>query len=73
MGNPALILREAKKRFSGGARLDDKNVQFLLLVDDLMLMAEKDEDMERNLTILDELMTEWKMKINWRKTKAMVL
>ena len=66
-------MREAKERFSGGIKLDGGNVQLLLFVDDLMLMAEKDEDMEKNLMILDEVMTEWKMKINWRKTKTMVL
>lgn len=38
-----------------------------------MMMAEKDEDSERNLRILDEVMTEWKMKINWGNTKAMVV
>ena len=51
------IPREAKERFSGGVKLDDRNVQFLLFAHDLMIMAEKDEDSERNLRILDEVMT----------------
>ena len=35
------ILREAKERFRGGVKLEDRNVQFLLFADDLMLVAEK--------------------------------
>ena len=31
-------------------------VQLLLFADDLMLVAEKDENMERNLKMLDEVM-----------------
>ena len=36
-----------------------------------MLVAE--EDVENNLRILDDVMAKWQMKINWRKTKAMVV
>lgn len=32
-------LREAKERFGGGVNLEEKHVQFLLFVDDLMPMA----------------------------------
>ena len=31
----------------------------------LMLMVEKDEDVKRNLKILEEVMIKWKMKMNW--------
>ena len=37
------------------------------------IMAEKDEDVERNLRILDEVVKEQKMKINWGKNIAMVV
>ncbi len=67
------ILREAKERFRGGVKLEDRNVQFLLFADDLMLVAEKEEDVESNLRILDGVMAKWQMKINWGKTKAMVV
>ena len=36
-------------------------------------MAEKEEDVERNLQTLDDVMAKWQMKINWEKTKAMVV
>ena len=67
------MLKKAKERFSGGVKLDYSNVQFLFFEDDLMVMAKKDEDIERNLRILDEVMTKWKMKINWGITKAKVM
>ena len=47
-------------------------IQFLLFMDDLMRMTEKDENIEENLRILDEMMTKWKMKISWEKTKLML-
>ena len=38
-----------------------------------MLVAEKEEDVECSLRILDNVMAKWQMKINWGKTKAMVV
>ena len=67
------IVREAKDRFSGGVKLEERKVQYLLFEDDLMLVAEKEEDVERNLQILDNVMAKWQMKINWGKTMAMVV
>ena len=67
------IVREAKERFSGGVKLEERKVQYLLFEDDLMLVAEKEEDVERNLQILDNVMAKWQMKINWGKTMAMVV
>ena len=45
-------------------KLEERNVQFLLFADDLMLVAVKKEDVERNLQILDNVMAKWQMKIN---------
>ena len=41
--------------------------------DDLMLATERDEDAERNIKMLEEVVTKWRMTINWGKTKAMVV
>ena len=38
-----------------------------------MLVSERDKDAERNVKVLDEVMKKWRMKIYWRKTKAMVV
>ena len=56
-------MREAKERFRGEVKLEERNVQFLLFVNDLMLVAEKEEGLESNLRILNEVMAKCKMKI----------
>ena len=38
-------------------------MQLLLFADDLMLVSE-DDDVEMNLSILEDVMAKWKMKIN---------
>ena len=45
------MLRKVKERFSGGVKLEERKVQFLLFTDNLMLVAKKEEDVERNLRI----------------------
>ena len=67
------IVREAKQRFDGGVEMETGTIQLLLFTDDLMLVAERDKDAERNVKVLDEVMKKWRMAINWRKTKAMVV
>ena len=61
------ILRELKERFSGDVKLEEGKVQFLLFADDLMLVAEKEEDVKANLWILDDVMAKRQMKTNWEK------
>ena len=39
----------------------------------LILAVEKDEDVERYLRMLDEVMDKWSMQINWKKTKVLKL
>ena len=67
------IVREARQKFVWGVQMEETVVQLLLFADDLMLMAENAEDAERNLRVLDEVMGKWKMRINWRKTKALTV
>ena len=38
-----------------------------------MLVAEKDDDMERNLRMLDQVMEKRRMKISWRKMKVLIV
>ena len=42
-----------------------------LFVDNLILVVKKDEVVERNLRMLDEVMNKWSMQINWKKTKVL--
>ena len=67
------IVREAMEKFVGEVQLEETMVQLLLFADDLMLVAEKDEDVERNLKTLDEGMEKWRIRINWRKTKVLTV
>ena len=67
------IVREATKSFQGGVQLEGSKVQFLLFADDLVLVAENEEDIKKNAEVLNEVMKKWKMRINWQKTKVMVV
>ena len=67
------IVREAKQRFEGGVEMETGTIQLLLFADDLMLVTERDEDAERNVKVLDEVMMKWRMTINRGKTKVMVV
>ena len=66
------IVREAREKFVEGGQLEETTVQLLLFAD-LMLMAGKDEDMERNQRMLEEVMEKWRMQINWKKTKVLTV
>ena len=52
MGN---MVREAIEKFVGGAQMEATKVQLLLVTYDLMLVAEKKEDVDSNLRTLDEV------------------
>ena len=67
------IFREARESFQGGVQLEASKLQFLLFADDLVLVAENEEDTKRNVEVLNEVMARWKMKINWGKTTVMVV
>ena len=69
----ANIVREAREIFQGGVQLEGSKVQFLLFADDLVLVAENEEDIKKNAKVLNEVMKKWKMRINWQKTKVMVV
>ena len=53
--------------------IESSKVQFLLFADDLVIVAENEEDIKRNAEVLNEVMAKWKMRINWQKTKVMVV
>ena len=48
-------------------------MKLVLFADDVMMLAEKSEDMERNLTEMKKAMDNWGMKIHWGKTKVMMV
>ena len=53
-------------------QLETTNVKLVLFTDDVML-ADKSEDMERNLDELKKTMDKWGMRIHWEKTKVIMV
>ena len=66
-------MREARQKFVGGVQMEEIVVKLLLFAEDLMLVAENNQDVERNLRVLDEVVEKWKMRINRRKTKVLTV
>ena len=67
------IVREAQERFTEEVQLETTIVKLVLFTDDVMMLAEKSEDMERNLTEMKKAMDNWGMKIHWGKTNVMMV
>ena len=57
------IVREAKQRFNRGVEMETGTIQLLLYVDNIMLVAERDKDAERNGKVMDEVMKKWRKNI----------
>ena len=43
-------------------QLERSKVQFLLFADDLVIVAENEEDMKTNAEVLNEVMAKWKIR-----------
>ena len=67
------IIREVKENLHGGVQLTTTNVQMLLFADDVVMVTEKKDDMQRNLDEMKKVMEKWGMKMHWGKTKVMVV
>ena len=50
------IVREGRESFQGEVQLEESKVQFLLFADDLILVAENEEDFKKNAEVLNEVM-----------------
>ena len=67
------MIREAQEEFDGGVQLETSNVNLVLFADDVMMLAEKCEDMKRNLNALKKKSDKWGIQINWGKTNLMMI
>ena len=67
------IIREVKENLQGGVQLTTTNVQMLLFADDVVMVTEKKDDMQRNLDEMNKVMEKWGTKMHWGKTKVMVV
>ena len=62
-----------KENLQGGVQLTTTNVQMLLFADDVVMVTEKKDDMQRNLDEMKKVMEKWGMKVHWGKTKVMMV
>ena len=56
-----------------GANVGDVTVPILMFADDMVLMAEKEEELQALVEKVKEYCDEWKLEINVGKTKVMVV
>ena len=52
-------------------KLSTRGVEVLIFVDDMVLMAESAEGLEKNLGLTSEVLRRWQLKVYWKKTKMM--
>ena len=67
------IVREVNESLQGGVQLTSTIVQILLFADNIVMVTEKEEDMQSNLNELKKVMDKWGMKMHWGKTKVMMV
>ena len=68
-----MVVRKARVSFQGGVTLNTCKVQVLLFADSTVLVADNEEDLKHNITLLQEAAREHKLQINWGKTNTMVI
>ena len=66
-----LFFEEARRDFVSGVKLSTRGVEILMFADDMVLMAESAEGLEKNLGVMGEALSRWELKVNWKKTKVM--
>ena len=59
--------------FVRGVQLSNTKVQVLLFADDIVMVTERKEKIQRNLEVLKAAMDKWEMKMHLGKTKVMVV
>ena len=59
------------REFVSGVKLSTRGVEVLMFADDMVLMAESAEGLEKNLGVMNEALRRWELKVNWKKTKVM--
>ena len=67
------IMRETMEKLQGGVQLTTTNVQLILFADDIVMVTEKEEDMQTNLGEMKKVMDKWGMKMHLGKTKVMMV
>ena len=66
-------MREVSENLRSGVQLTSTIVQILLFAADIVMVTEKEEDMQSNLGELKKVMDKWRMKMHWGKSKVMMV
>ena len=53
------VVKEARREFVSGVKLSTRGVEVLMFEDDMVLMAESAEGLERNLGVMSEALRRW--------------
>jgi sorting nexin-29 len=65
------IVERVKSR-GGGARVGDQKISILLFADNMVLLAESEEELKDLMAAVEEYCKEWHLEVNVDKTKVMV-
>jgi hypothetical protein len=63
---------EKVKSTGFGARVGEEKVAILLFADDMVLLAESEEELRKLMKAVEEYCKEWHLEVNVEKTKVMV-
>ena len=64
------VAREANQDFTSGVKLSTGELEVLLFVDDMVVLADSAERLESNLKTMSEVLSRWELKVNWKMTKV---
>ena len=64
------VMREARRSSVSQVQLSTGEVGVLLLADNMVVMAESEERLQHNLQMVSDMLSRWKLQVNWRKTKV---
>lgn len=67
-----LFLNDLHEQLGGGLTIDDLNVRLLLYADDIVLLADDIEIMQRMVKNLEVYCDQWNMEINMMKSQMMI-
>ena len=54
-------------------KLSTGELEVLLFVDDMVVLADSAERLESNLKAVSEVISRWELKVNWKKTKVTIV
>ena len=60
------------REVGGGVQICEKLISILLFADDIVLLADTKEELQKMLTVLSKFTKKWRLRVNKKKTKIIV-